>query len=106
MTPLTPESIRASKANLPPIGSVITKLRRQEAGRRLHNPGPAAGGRSPKADRIFQLIDVLQARLDHRCKGQVIGPVLEAPRGAVAVLLLLDVRVLAAQFCDHRADRR
>ena len=30
MTPLTPESIRASKANLPPIGSVITKLRRQD----------------------------------------------------------------------------
>jgi len=30
MTPLTPESIRASKAELPPIGSVITKLRRQD----------------------------------------------------------------------------
>ena len=30
MSPLTPESIRASKANLPPIGSVITKLRRQD----------------------------------------------------------------------------
>ena len=30
MTPLTPESIRASKANLPSIGSVITKLRRQD----------------------------------------------------------------------------
>ena len=30
MTPLTPESIRASKAELPPIGPVITKLRRQD----------------------------------------------------------------------------
>ena len=30
MRPLTPESIRASKAELPPIGSVITKLRRQD----------------------------------------------------------------------------
>jgi hypothetical protein len=30
MRALTPESIRASKANLPPIGSVITKLRRQD----------------------------------------------------------------------------
>jgi hypothetical protein len=36
----------------------------------------------------------------------VIGPVLKAPQRAVAVLLLLDVRVLAAQFCNHRADRR
>ena len=30
MSPLTPESIRASQAELPPIGSVITKLRRQD----------------------------------------------------------------------------
>jgi hypothetical protein len=30
MSPLPPESIRASKAELPPIGSVITKLRRQD----------------------------------------------------------------------------
>ena len=30
MTPLTPESIRDSKAELPPIGSVISKLRRQD----------------------------------------------------------------------------
>ena len=30
MRSLTPESIRASQANLPPIGSVITKLRRQD----------------------------------------------------------------------------
>ena len=29
MSPLTPESIRASKAELPPIGTVITELRRK-----------------------------------------------------------------------------
>ena len=36
--------------------------------------------------------------LDQGGIGQVIGPVLKAPRRAVAVLLLLDVRVLAAQL--------
>ena len=36
----------------------------------------------------------------------MIGPVLEAQRRAVAVLLLLDVGGLAAQLGDHRADRR
>jgi hypothetical protein len=36
--------------------------------------------------------------LDQGGIGQVIGPVLKAPRRAVAVLLLLDVRGLAAQL--------
>jgi hypothetical protein len=30
MSRLTPESIRASQAELPPIGTVITELRRQD----------------------------------------------------------------------------
>lgn len=39
-------------------------------------------------------------------RGQVIGPVLKAPRRALAVLLLLDGGVLAAKLGDHRGDRR
>jgi hypothetical protein len=36
--------------------------------------------------------------------GRVIRPVLEAPRGAVEVLLLLDVRDLAAQAVSGAVD--